>query len=131
MATALILTDDASEAFNTQQILCDLFDKIRACNTVVGALKEMADSKPDLVIVLGLQGFSGQPLAAAAQVIADETPTVLMCAGLQVVGRREPARSVRVVPPLNLTNTFKAIHELGLAGIVKQTSLYKNRRPGD
>ncbi|HDS0957086.1 TPA: hypothetical protein QDZ28_000732 [Pseudomonas putida] len=119
MATALILTDNAAEAFHCQQILIDLFDKVRACNTVGGAARELAESSPDLVIVFGLQGFSGQASKAAAQVISGPIPTVLMCPGLHVVGSTDPERSVRVVPPLNRTNTFKALDALGLAGLVK------------
>ncbi|SBW84287.1 hypothetical protein PVE_R2G0258 [Pseudomonas veronii 1YdBTEX2] len=129
MATALILTDVASEAFHTQQILSDFFDKVRACNTLAGALREMADSKPDLVIVFGLEGFSSQPFKASALVITDSTASMLMCVGPQVVGNGEPERSVRIVPPLNMTNVVKAIHELGLAGIVNQSSLNKYSRP--
>lgn len=129
MATALILTDVASEAFHTQQILSDFFDRVRACNTVAGALEEVADSKPDLVIVFGLVGFSSQPINAFAQVITGSTPAMLMCVGPQIVGNGEPERSVRVVPPLNQTNVVKAIHELGLAGIVNQSSLNKFSRP--
>lgn len=131
MATALILTDVPSEAFHTQQILSDFFDRVRACNTVAGALEEMADSKPDLVIVFGLEGFSSQPFKASAKVITDRTPAMLMCVGPQVVGNGEPDRSVRVVPPLNQTNVVKAIHELGLAGIVNQSSLNKYSRPAN
>ncbi|WP_116827407.1 MULTISPECIES: hypothetical protein [Pseudomonas syringae group] len=131
MARALILTDVASEAFHTQQILSDFFDRVRACNTVAGALEEIAESKPDLVIVFGLEGFSSQPFKALAQVITDTTPAMLMCVGPQVVGNGEPERSMIVIPPLNQTNVVKAIHELGLAGIVNQSSLNKYCLPAN
>lgn len=129
MATALILTDDPAEAFHTQQIISELFTVVRACNTVESATAEMSDLVPDLVIVYGLKEFSGQPFKAAAQVVSKTTPAMLMCAGLLVAGVGEPTCSVRVVPPLNLSNTMKAIHELGLSKIVDQSHLNPHSRP--
>ncbi|WP_439126059.1 MAG: hypothetical protein ACNJA3_29600 (plasmid) [Pseudomonas rhizophila] len=131
MAKALILTDVASEAFHTQQILSDFFDTVRACNTVAGSLEEMAESKPDLVVVFGLEGLSSQPFKALAKVVTDSTPSMIMCVGPQLVSNGESERSVVLAPPLNQTNVVKAIHELGLAGIVNQSSLNKFSRPAN
>lgn len=131
MATALILTNDASEAFHAQQILGDLFDRVRACNTVAGALAEVSACPPDLVIVFGLEGFRQQPVQAATEVGISSIPAMLMCSGLQAVGSHEPGRAVRVHPPLTTTSTLKALQDLGLVHIVKQSSLPMHlRRPG-
>lgn len=131
MATALILTNDASEAFHAQQILGDLFDRVRACNTVAGALAELSACPPDLVIVFGLEGFSQQPVQVATEVGIGSTPAMLMCSGLQAVGSQEPSRAVRVHPPLTITSTLMALQDLGLVDIVKQSSLPLHlRRPG-
>lgn len=129
MAKALILTDDPAEAFQAQQILGELFQVVRACNTVKNSEAQMAELSPDLVIVYGLQGFSADPVRAAAQLRWGCTPAVLMCPALNVAGVREPYHSVRIVPPLNLGNALKAVHDLGLSAIVDQSIQNPHRRP--
>lgn len=123
MTKALILTHDAAEAFQALQILDGAFDVIRACNTPAALQAQVAEQRPALLIVYGLQGCEGLPSRALAYLKDHDIPAILMWKGLQSVSGVEAPRTVRVVPPLNRINAVNAMHELGLAQIVNQSYL--------
>lgn len=122
MATALIISESASEAFHSHQILTELFSEVKVCNRLAIAKKLFASFQPDLVVISDLPSDFADAASVRHQ-IAGDAATVLLCAVLSAVVGPDPIRSVRIVPPLTVSGVFAALVQLDLARIVSQTSL--------
>ena len=123
MSKALIITDSASTAFHTQQILEGLFSEVRACNQVHTAEQMLESFEPDLVVIFDLQRTGTKAPAVAEKIQVRARPTILVCPGLQSIAVSDPSRSVRISPPLTLTAVFKSMQTLLIDQIVDQSSL--------
>lgn len=122
MANALIITESASEAFHSHQILTELFSEVKVCNRLANAKKLFVSFQPDLVVVSDLPSDFADAASVLHQISGDAA-SVLLCAGLSAVVGPDPIRSVRIVPPLTVSGVFAALERLDLARIVSQTSL--------
>lgn len=122
MANALIITENASEAFHSHQILTELFSEVKVCNRLAIAKELLVSFQPDLVVVSDLPSDFADAASVLHQISGDAA-SVLLCAGLSAVVGLDPIRSVRIVPPLTVSGVFAALEKLDLARIVSQTSL--------
>jgi hypothetical protein len=123
MARALIICEDAAEAFHTHQILTELFCEVKVCNRQDAAKQLITTFRPDLVVVSGLPSSGLRAEAVLRGVSVDTTAAVILWSGLESVAGPDPECSVRVLKPLTISNASQAMVKLGLSGIVNQSSL--------
>lgn len=123
MSRALIICEDATEAFHTHQILTDLFGEVKVCNRLDVAKALHASFRPNLVVVSGLPSAGLRAEAVLRGVSVGSTAAVILWSGLESVAVPDPDCSVRVLSPLTISSAFQAMGKLGLSGIVNQSSL--------
>jgi hypothetical protein len=123
MPKLLIVSENAAEAFHTQQILSEHFSDVRVCNRLDTAKELSSTFVPDLIVASALTaaGYSAADVLRAIPV--SDTAGLILTSKIEPVSGEDPKRSVRVFQPLTTANSVEALQKLNLTGIVNQSSL--------
>lgn len=114
MEKVLIVTDSAATAFRSMMALDDLFREVQVCNSSETAARLVKDFKPDLIVAADQIAPRRTAAAVALAVSAGPVPVILLSAGLSGVQGLDPARSVRIEPPLTPIRVRQALEQFGL-----------------
>ena len=114
MEKVLIISDSAATAFRSLMALDDLFSDVQICNSSETAAQLMSGYQPDLIVVAEQIAACRSAAAVAAAVNVGSVPVILLSAGLSSVQGLDPARSVRIEPPLTPIRVRQALEQLGL-----------------
>lgn len=114
MEKVLIVTDSAATAFRSMMALDDLFAEVQVCNSSETAARLVKDFMPDLIVAADQLAPRRTAAAVALAVDAGAVPVILLSAGLSSVQGMDPARSVRIEPPLTPIRVRQALEQFGL-----------------